>query len=106
MKVDRIVANQAKLPLRIPKGYFRDERIVLITQVFLPLGAVNPGEAAIAPNSHPERVALGLILLADMRKVEVPQAIRRIKGDQHATVADGNVSWHSNPPSFRSLALH
>ena len=49
---------------------------------------MDPGEVSVNPDAELERVSLGMVLLADVGVVDVPDAVVAVKADEQATVAD------------------
>jgi hypothetical protein len=54
----------------------------------------DPREAAVDPHAEAAREAAGVVLLADVRVVDVADLVLRVEVDEEAAVADGNVSGH------------
>ena len=68
-------------------GDVRDERLAQIGQRALPLIALHPGDRIVGPDAEPRRSA-GVILLSDVREVDVRQAVLRIEREDETSVAD------------------
>ena len=59
-----------------------NQTIAFIEHFLLPLGAVNPGEAAINPDASTGYTAFGMVLLADIGIVDIPDVVISVKIDQ------------------------
>src|SRR5204862_7844139 len=53
-----------------------------------------PGEVAVEPDAEAEGVTCGLILLADVREVDVAELVAIVEVDEQVSVADGDVAGH------------
>src|SRR4029079_1607837 len=75
-------------------GDARDERSVLVVERLLPRRAADPGEQAVAPDAEEGDVADGLVVLADVRVVDVADVVVMIEIDHEIAVADGKIARH------------
>ena len=69
-----------------------DECLRNVPEGSLPIVGKDPGEFAIGPNAEPKRETLGMVLLPDMREIDVADLIFVVEIDQQIAVADGNVT--------------
>src|SRR3954454_24953042 len=72
----------------------RDERIVLVVEPLLPRRIADPRELAVAPDAEKRDVAGGLVVLTDMRVIDVAEVVLMIEVDHEIAVADGKVARH------------
>jgi hypothetical protein len=70
------------------------EGVGLVSQISNPLGIVDPGEFAVGPDAESLWMTTGVIRHPDMRPVEVSDAIVLVEGDEHAAIADREVTRH------------
>jgi hypothetical protein len=86
------VERDAKLSMR--EADVRDEGIGEIVHLSLPAVVVKPGETAVYPDPHAVGMADRVVVPADMREIEITQAIAAVEVHQQAAVADRKIPWH------------
>src|SRR5437660_7719005 len=72
----------------------RDQRIAVVVEPLLPRRIADPRELAVAPDAEKRDVAGGLVVLPDMRVVDVADVVFMIEVDHEIAVADGKVARH------------
>jgi hypothetical protein len=72
----------------------RDEGLRLVFQRAMPLRLVQPRQAAIHPRAEPAARAANMVLLANVRPVQVPERVLPVERDQQASIAERKVTGH------------
>ena len=91
--IDDVVAAQAQAEGLVVAVDVGDEGLAEIRERALPGVALYPGDAVVRPHAE-SRGGTGVILLPDMREVNVGQAVLRIECDDERAVADEKVTRH------------
>jgi hypothetical protein len=79
---DGIGADHAEVESLTDAGHVCDERFFLVSQVALPALRIEPIELTVDPNAKAISGARGLVLLADVGKVDIPHCVVGIKVDE------------------------
>jgi hypothetical protein len=93
MEVYNVVGGDADFQLLVPEKHICGERVVKVICPDIP-SLRNPAEIPVHPDAEAERPALRVILIAHMREKEFAEQIIPVKGYQHASVPNWNVSGH------------
>jgi hypothetical protein len=72
-----------------------------ILKIDIPALSLHPIKFPISPDTKPEFVPICMVLLANIRIVNVSQTIVLIKGDQKTTIPNRDVAWHFIIPFFK-----
>ena len=94
IEVDRVVDDHVQLQRIGMRLDARDQRIAVVVEPLLPRRIADPGELAVAPDAEKRDVAGGLVVLPDMRVVDVADVVLMIEIDHEVAVADGKVARH------------
>jgi hypothetical protein len=81
------------LQVSVVKKNVSDEAFLDVVPLDVPT-LPDPGELSVCPYTKLRDVPDSLILLTDMRVVDVADSIVFVKVDQNFAVADWKVSWH------------
>src|SRR5262249_6105954 len=88
----------------VPGLDLRDQRVGLVQLLDAPaLGAAEPAEGLPDHDPEAERVPAGVVLLADVRVVDVADAVIGIEVHEQLSVADGRVRGHGRGLSGRTI---
>ena len=87
VKVDSVAAAKAQPERRVVQRRVAHERLVLVGDVDLPVVAADPAEPAVGPDTEAARRADGVVLLPDMRVVDVAELIAPVEGDEEIAIA-------------------
>jgi hypothetical protein len=79
------------------KGNMGYHRIFLIFQVNFPI-RTDPGELLVDPDAKTAVFTLHMVLLSDMRKIQVTYVVVMIETDKKFAVSDRYVSGHEFTP--------
>src|SRR5205823_10127390 len=71
VEIDRVGAAQPQPERGVFHHHVGNQRVAPVTDLLLPRPVLYPGELAVGPDAHPARMAVGLILAADVRPVEI-----------------------------------
>ena len=94
MKIHQIVDDQPQFQPVVDELHIRHQRIIKVIAPDLP-SLRNPTETAVHPDAEPKGFAPGVVLLADMRKIKIPDAVFLVKGHQQMSVSDGQIARHN-----------
>jgi len=97
------MTDHSYLELRMPQVHIRDQGIRKVVEIALPALIVYPSKYSVHPYSEAERVARTVVLLTDMRPVQVPKLVFAIKVHQQGTVTHRYITGHTE--SFVSLSF-
>ena len=89
---NRVAATKLDSKFYIFKGHIRDQCFRQITQVTLPTFLKNPRKLAAGPHAKPKRESLAVILLPDMRKINVADLVLIVEINEQSAVSDRNIS--------------
>src|SRR5437867_3101710 len=92
VEVDRVAEAQAQAKLRMHERRVADECLVLVRDVTILPVVAGPGEGAVDPEPEPRRIPDRVVLLTDVRVVDVAQLVARIEGDEVITVAERKIA--------------
>ena len=92
--VYRVIEGKPHPEAIVLRANVGDERVFLIAQRLVPGLVVDPRKEAVHPDSELERVTLGVVLLSDVRIVDVSDAVVAIKADEQASVPYRQITWH------------
>ena len=91
--VDDVVAAKADADVIVLTIDIGDQRLAKISQHALPAVGLDPTEFAVNPHAEAKRRP-AVVLLSDVRKVNVRQAVLGIECDDERTVADQQIAGH------------
>jgi hypothetical protein len=94
VRVHGVVRDDFDVERAVDEPDLRDEGLVQVIELARPAGVRDPGERAFDPEAEAERVALGMVLLADVREVDVTNLVQLVERDQQRAVSDGDVTGH------------
>jgi len=90
VKVDAVAAMQRQRELVVRADDVGDERVALVAALDLPAGvAPHPREASVDEHAEAEGIAARVILLADVRVVQIAQHVIVVEEDEEPLVAYG-----------------
>lgn len=72
----------------------------------MPVVRKYPRKISIGPNAKPKGKALGMIFLADVRKINVADLIFVVKIDEQFAVSDGDISHKAEPQKIGLRAFY
>jgi hypothetical protein len=87
-KVHEVRIGESKPYLGISGRNLGDQTIAFIDHFLLPLGAANPGKAAINPDASTGYTTFGMVLLTDTGVIDIPDVVINIEIDEQVTIAD------------------
>ena len=94
VEVDRVTEAQAEAELRAHERRIADEGLMLVRDVPVPPIVPGPRELSIHPEAEPRRFADRMVLLSDVRVIDVTQLVARIKRDEEVAVAEREIARH------------
>jgi hypothetical protein len=94
IEVNDVAAVDAELQVIVGELDLRDQGVFSVAQIVLPPIVIEPGEAAIDPDSGMTDVSVGLVMQTHVRPVNVTQVVARVEVYQHVAVADRQVARH------------
>ena len=94
VEVHGIAAPQPEAEAGVPQGDLADQRLVGIPDVALPPVVAGPAEQAVDPDTEAADVAHGVVLEADVGKVDVAKLVPGVEGDQEVTVPERKIARH------------
>ena len=92
MTCDGVAANDLNAEPFASECNVGDECLRKVAKHSLPIVGKDPGEFAIGPNAEPKRETFSMVLLPDVRKIDIADLIFVVEIDQQIAVADGNVT--------------
>ena len=99
VEIHRVRAVHLDLHRGVAQAHARDQRLLFVGDRARPAVVVDPAQPAVHPDAEVERLRPGVVLLADMRKIEIADPVATVERDEHVAVADGNIARHRVPPS-------
>jgi hypothetical protein len=96
--IDRVPADEGEAQTVVPRLDTGDQGAGLVAERLPPRRLVQPGHAAIGPDAEAAELAADVVLLADVRPVEVAQDIIVVEGDQQVAVSDRDITGHLSSP--------
>src|SRR4051812_36950415 len=94
MHIHRVVRDDFQSELLIRQTHIRDERVLHVAKLASPAFVTHPGELAVRPDAETKRVAFGMILFADVRKIDVADSVPLVKRDEQRAITDWNITGH------------
>jgi hypothetical protein len=94
VEIDHIVAHQFETQLLRMQRHLGDQGLGKIVKGSLPPIPVDPSEPSLGPYAETKGMSHGMILLANMRPIQIAKLIVLVKIDQQGAIAHGNVSGH------------
>ena len=98
VEIHRVRAVHLDLHRGVAQAHARDQRLLLVGDRARPAVLEDPAQLAVHPDAEVERPGPGVVLLADMREIEIADAVAAVERDEHVAVADGNIARHRVPP--------
>jgi hypothetical protein len=93
MEINSITAHEEYADVFVIQGNPGYHGIFFISKVDLPV-ITYPGELVIDPDAKSTVFSLDMVLLADMRKIQVTDVVMMIETDEEFAVSNRYVSWH------------
>src|SRR5687768_17584199 len=78
---NRIAADDSNSECRVFESHIGDQRFMKIVEVTRPVVPKNPGERTFDPNSKPKRKSFRVVLLPDVRKINIPNLVFIVEVD-------------------------
>jgi len=94
VEVDGVADLHGQPERRRAGRHARDERHLLVVELLLPDRAVDPGEGAVAPDAKPRTVADRLIVLPDVRVIDIADVVVIIEVDHDVAVGERQIARH------------
>ena len=91
--VDGVVAAKAQSELGVLREDVGDDGVAQVGEVALPAVVLDPTAGAVGPDAEAEARS-AVVLVPDVREVDVGEAVLRVEGDEQRSVADLNVTGH------------
>ena len=91
-QVDGIVEGQADQQVGVAQRDVRYQRVRHVHEIARPGGVVQPGEPSIHPDPETAGFAVGVVLLADPRIIDVAQLVIPVERHQQGSVANRQVA--------------
>ena len=104
MKVDRVGELQGEGEARVAEPDAGEKCLLIEAQLALPTRVAKPAELVLHPDANPKCMSLGVVLLANMRPVDVADLVGLVEVDQQAPVANRKVAWHRPLPNKVGIA--
>ena len=95
IRIDDVVAAEAQPEGLVLASDVGDQRLAQVAERSLPLIALYPGNRVIGKDAE-ARGRARVVLLSDVRKVDVGQSVLRIERDDERSVADQKVARHDS----------
>ena len=105
MKVDGVAHVKDEPELTVGQGHIGDERVGLVADPTLPFRAVGPAEPPVGEHPEAARMSDRVVFLAQVREVDVAQAVRGVEHHLQRAVADHQVARHLFPAPVRVVGV-
>ena len=106
VEVHGVAARQAHAEFRVVETHLRDERVGCVVEGALPARMIDPAKLPVHPDAEAEGMARRMVLLSDVRPVEVAERIGLVEVHQERAVTDRDVAGHqAATPSRRATTL-
>src|SRR5206468_5915194 len=97
VEVHRIAATKAQPERLVVRRRIADECLVLVLDMAFPVVAADPAELAVDPDAEPARRADGVVLLSDVRVIDVAELVARVERDEEVAVAERDAAGQIRP---------
>jgi hypothetical protein len=88
------VAEDLESELLVDEADVGNERVAFVADLADPGRVFDPSELAVGPYPEALNVPVCVVVEPDVRVIEIADAIKMVKGDQHVAVADWDIAWH------------
>src|SRR5207247_3909075 len=97
VEIDGVVEPELNAQDLLPGAHLGDHGVDGVTPVELPVRA-DPAELALRPDAESERMRGGVVFLAHVRVIDVPDQIVATERDEQPTVRERTATRQANPP--------
>ncbi len=97
VEVDRVAASEAQPERLVVQGRVANERLMLVFDVALPVVAADPAELAVDPDAETAGRADRVVLLSNVRVIDVAQLIAGVERDEEVAIAKREVARQIRP---------
>jgi hypothetical protein len=112
VEVDDVVAVHRQLQLAVVEADAGRQRVAEVALADRPVAVVGPAELVlpvrarhVRVHAEPARPLAGVVLLPDVREVDVPHLVPVVERHQQPAVADGDVTGHALPSLSTQRAM-
>ena len=96
VEVDGVAHVQDEAEPTVGQGHVGHEGVGLVADLPLPLRTVDPGQPPVGEHPEAARMADGVVLLAEVREIDVAQPIVGVEHHLQRAVADDEVARHDS----------
>jgi len=82
VEVDGVLADQTQFQMRVVKDHLGDQIVTNIVERPLPTVVAYPRKLPIGPHTKPRGVSCSVILLTNVRPVEIAEPVSRVEVNQ------------------------